>query len=283
MCAAIPPLSSGCTNDGATGSLGTWRGLWMPALAAHVASCPACASDWTDLQSSFASLENRNSYRTPPQVAEAVRQQILAKWTQRPAKLMRDLPFDGLLSIVFGTAAAFASLLLLHTRGVLGSIGPLGLAAGAVVWAGIFIFAFWTLLRRWVVDPQLGYLMLGALSAAGLFLVGNHVLPLPAVVQWCSTRVGAGLGPLFFAVGTVYAAVPLLLFATSATRVWRPRPRRVLVAGGFFFMLVAPAIFLQCGYFTAGALLAWLLGAVAGSIFASAAGYWLGTRAGAQA
>ena len=194
-----------------------------------------------------------------------------------------DLPFDGLLSIVFGTAATFASLLLLHTRGLLGGIGPLSLAAGAVGWAGVFILAFWTLLRRWGVDPQLGHLMLGALSAAGLFLVGNHLLPLPAVVQWCSTRVGAGLGPLFFVVGTVYAAVPLLLFATSAARLRPPRPRRVLVAGGFFFMLVAPAIFLQCGYFTAGALLAWLLGAVAGSIFASAAGYWLGTRAGAQA
>ena len=23
-------LSSGCTSDGATGSLGTWRGLWIP-------------------------------------------------------------------------------------------------------------------------------------------------------------------------------------------------------------------------------------------------------------
>ena len=208
---------------------------------------------------------------------------ILAELARRPAKLIRELPFDGVLSIAFGTAAAFASLLLLHTRGLLGGIGPLRLAAGAVVWAGIFILAFWTLLRRWGVDPQLGHLMLGALSAAGLFLVGNHVLPLPAVVQWCSTRVGAGLGPLFFAVGTIYAAVPLLLFATSAARLWRLRPRRVLVAGGFFFMLVAPAIFLQCSYFTAGALLAWLLGAVAGSIFASAAGYWLGTRAGGQA
>ena len=253
------------------------------ALAAHVAFCPACARDWGDLQSGFASLESRKSYRTPPLVAETVRQRILAELARRPAKLIPDFPFDGLLSIVFGTAAAFASLLLLHTRGLLGGIGPLSLAAGAVGWAAVFILAFWTLLRRWGVDPQLGHLMLGALSAAGLFLVGNHLLPLPAVVQWCSTRVGAGLGPLFFVVGTVYAAVPLLLFATSAARLGPPRPRRVLVAGGFFFLLVAPAIFLQCAYFTAGALLAWLLGAVAGSIFASAAGYWLGTRAGGQA
>src|SRR5207302_9610022 len=66
---------------------------------------------------------------------------------------------SGLLSVVFGTAAAFASLLLLHTRGLLEGIGPLRLAAGAVVWAGIFILAFWTLLRRWGVDPQLGYLI----------------------------------------------------------------------------------------------------------------------------
>ena len=202
------------------------------ALAAHVAFCPACARDWGDLQSGFASLESRKSYRTPPLVAKTVRQRILAELARRPAKLIRDLPFDGLLSIVFGTAAAFASLLLLHTRGLLEGIGPLRLAAGAVVWAGIFILAFWTLLRRWGIDPQLGYLMLGALSAAGLFLVGNHMLPLPAVVQWCSTRVGAGLGPLFFAVGTVYAAVPLLLFATSAARLSTNAARGIAPPGG---------------------------------------------------
>lgn len=253
-----------------------------PAFAAHVSSCPACGVDWAELQSAFASLDNATSYRTPPLVAETVRQRILAELAGRPAKVIRELPFDGLLSILFGSAAAFASLLLLHSRGLLDGMEPLRLAAGAIVWAGVFILAFWTLLRRWGVDPQLGGLVLGALSAAGLFLVGNHLLPLPAVVQWCSTRVGAGLGPLFFTVGTVYAAIPLLMFATSASRRWHPRPRRVLIAGGFFFMLVAPAIFLQCAYFTAGALLAWLLGAVAGSLAASAAGYWLGTRAGAR-
>lgn len=118
------------------------------AVAAHVASCPVCARDWTDLQSSFTSLESRKSYRTPPLVAETLRQRILAEMARRPAKLIRDLPFDGLLSIVFGTAAAFASLLLLHSRGLLGGIGPLSLAAGAVGWAAVFILAFWTLLRR---------------------------------------------------------------------------------------------------------------------------------------
>jgi len=251
-----------------------------PALAAHVQSCRACAADCADLQSGFAALDPATLHRTPPFVAEVVRKRILANLAPR-AKLIRELPFDGLLSILFGTAAAFASLLLLHSRGLLAGVGPLRLAAGAVVWAAVFILAFWTLLRRWGVDPQLGHLVLGALAAAGLFLAGNHFLPLPAVVQWCATRLGAGLGPLFFAMGTVYAAIPLLLFATSASRRWHLRPRRVLIAGGFFFMLVAPAIFLQCAYFTAGALLAWLLGAVAGSLAASGAGYWLGTRASA--
>ncbi len=252
-----------------------------PALAAHVQSCRACAADLADLQSGFAALDRAAIRRAPPLVAEKVRQRIVADLAPR-ARLIHELPFDGLLSIVFGSASAFASLLLLHSRGLLAGVGPLRLAAGALVWAGVFIFAFWTLLRRRGADPQLGHLVLGALAAAGLFLVGNHLLPLPAVVQWCSTRLGTGLGPLFFAMGTVYAAIPLLLFASSASRRWHVRPRRVLIAGGFFFMLVAPAIFLQCAYFTAGALFAWLLGAVAGSLAASAAGYWLGTRASAQ-
>jgi hypothetical protein len=252
-----------------------------PALRAHVQSCAACAADWANLQSGFAALDHAAIQRAPPLVAENVRKRILAKLVPR-ARLIRGLPFDGLLSIVFGSAAAFASLLLLHSRGLLAGAGPLRLAAGAILWAGVFILTFWTLLRKWGVDPQFGHLVLGALSAAGLFLAGNHLLPLPAAVHWCSTRLGASLGPVFFAMGTVYAAIPLLLFATSASRRWHLRPRRVLLAGGFFFMLVAPAIFLQCSYFTAGALFAWLLGAVAGSFGASAAGYWLGTRASAQ-
>ena len=252
-----------------------------PALAAHVQSCPACAGDCADLHSGFAALEPGTFDRTPPFLAEAVRKQILADLTPK-AKLLRALPFDGLLSILFGTTAAFASLLLLHSRGFLAGVVSLRLVAGAVVWSGVFILAFWTLLRRWHEDPQLGHLVLVALAAAGLFLAGNHFLPLPAVVQWCATRLGAGLGPLFFAMGTLYATIPLLLFATSASRRWHVRPRRVLIAGGFFFMLVAPAIFLQCAYFTAGALFAWLLGAVVGSLAASAAGSWLGARASAQ-
>ncbi len=252
-----------------------------PALSAHASSCPSCGSDWADLQTGFAALGPATPQRTPPLAAEAVRQRIMQDLAPQ-RRLIRELPFDGLLSILFGTAAAFVSLLLLHSRGLLGGMGPLRLATAAVVWAGVFILAFWTLVRRWGVDPQLGHLVLGALAAAGLFLAGNHLLPLPTVVQWCSTRLGAGLGPLFFAIGTIYAAVPLFLFATSASRRWHPRPKRVLIAGGFFFVLVAPAIFLQCSYFTAGALLAWLLGAVAGSLAASAAGYWLGTRATTQ-
>ncbi len=194
-----------------------------PALAAHVQSCPACAGDCADLHSGFAALEPGTFDRTPPFLAEAVRKQILADLTPK-AKLLRALPFDGLLSILFGTTAAFASLLLLHSRGFLAGVVSLRLVAGAVVWSGVFILAFWTLLRRWHEDPQLGHLVLVALAAAGLFLAGNHFLPLPAVVQWCATRLGAGLGPLFFAMGTLYATIPLLLFATSASRRWHVRP-----------------------------------------------------------
>ena len=252
-----------------------------PSLLAHLASCSPCAADWADLESGFAALDDSPTYRPPPALVESVRQRIVSDLARRP-KLVREIPFDGVLSIVFGSAAAFASLLLFHLRGLLAGVAPLRLAAGSVIWAGVFILAFWTLLRRWGADPQLGHLVLGALSAAGLFLVGNHLLPLPSVVEWCSTRIGAGFGPLFFVIGALYAAIPLVMFATSASRRWHPRPRRVLIAGGFFLILVAPAIFLQCTYFTIGAFLAWLLGAVAGSLAASAAGYWIGAHGGAQ-
>ena len=168
------------------------------------------------------------------------------------------------------SAATFASLFLLHARGALEGIAPLAIAGGTVAWAGLFTLAFWTLLRRRDADPQLGGLVLGSLSAAGLFLIGNHLLPLPNVVHWCSSHLGARLGPLFFGLGALYAAVPLMLLPIRASR-FPPGARSALLAGGFFFILVAPAIFLQCAFFTVGALAAWLLGTVAGSVAGSAA------------
>lgn len=247
------------------------------ALATHLANCPSCRIEWGEVHAGFNALPERVEARAPSAVRESVRRSILADLAVRPARLPGRVPVDAVLSVVFGTAATFASLFLLHLRGLLEGIAPLAVAGGAIAWAGLFILAFWTLLRRWDSDPQLGHLVLGSLSAAGLFLVGNHLLPLPHVVQWCSTRIGAGLGPLFFGLGALYAAVPLVFFSARSNR-YRQKPRRALLAGGFFFFLVAPAIFLQCAFFTVGALLAWLLGALAGSLAGSAASYLLASR-----
>jgi hypothetical protein len=248
------------------------------ALAVHLTGCAKCRADWGDLQAGFAALPRTTAPRLRASTRESVRRAVLADLrAPRVVRLFGAVPADGALSILFGAAATVASLLLLHARGLLGAVAPLALAAGVVAWTGVFILAFWTLLRRWDADPQLGSLVLGSLSAAGLFLVGNHLLPLPNVAQWCSSRIGAGLGPLFFALGLLYAAVPLVLFSMRTHRA-RPQPRRVLLASAFFFFLVAPAIFLQCAFFTAGALVAWLLGAVAGSVAGSAAGYFFARR-----
>jgi hypothetical protein len=247
------------------------------ALAAHLSGCAACRAEWAEVQAGFTALPEGPRLRVPEATREAVRRAIVAKLAARPSRLIGAMPLDGVLAVVFGSAATVASLLLLQMRGLLDGIAPLALAAGAVAWAGLFILAFWTLLRRWDADPQLGHLLLGSLAAAGLFLVGNHFVPLPNVVQWCSSRLGARLGPLFFGLGALYAAVPLVLLSLRTSR-WRPRPRRALLAGGFFFFLVAPAIFLQCAFFTVGALAAWLLGAIAGSVAGSAASYLFTSR-----
>jgi hypothetical protein len=241
-------------------------------LAAHLSGCAACRAEWTEVQDGFAALPPRPRVRAPSALRESVRRTILGDLASaaRPARLLGAIPLDGILSVAFGSAATFASLFLLHARGLLQGIAPLAIAGGAVAWAGLFTLAFWTLLRRRDADPQLGRLVFASLSAAGLFLVGNHLLPLPNAVQWCSSHLGARLGPLFFGLGALYAAVPLMLLPVRPSR-FRPGARSALLAGGFFFILVAPAIFLQCASFTVGALAAWLLGTVAGSVAGSAA------------
>jgi len=246
-------------------------------LAAHLSGCAACRAEWTEVQGGFAALPVSPGVRAPRALHESLRRALVKDLAARPARLVGAIPLDGILSVGFGSAATFASLFLLHARGLLEGIAPLAIAAGTVAWAGLFTLAFWTLLRRRDADPQLGRLVLGSLSAAGLFLIGNHLLPLPNVVQWCSSHLGARLGPLYFGLGALYAAVPLMLLPIRASR-FRPGPRSALLAGGFFFILVAPAIFLQCAFFTVGALVAWLLGTVAGSVAGSAASSLFASR-----
>lgn len=247
------------------------------AFAAHLSGCAACRGEWESLQAGFASLPVPPIARAPPALKESVRRAIVADLAPRPAPALAGIPLDGVLSVVFGSAASFASLFLLHARGMLDGIAPLSIAGGAVAWAGLFILAFWTLLRRWDSDPQLGQVVLGSLSAAGLFLVGNICCPCRMSFSGAPRASAPGWGPLFFGLGALYAAVPLVFLSFGTSR-WRPKPRRALLAGGFFFFLVAPAIFLQSAFFTVGALLAWLLGAHAGSVAGSAASSFFASR-----
>ena len=71
------------------------------------------------------------------------------------------------------------------------------------------------------------------------------------------------------------AAVPLFLLSSATGGRARHAWRRALVAGGIFFFLVAPAVFLQCHAFTVGGLLAWLGGSIAGSLAGGVTGFWV--------
>lgn len=165
------------------------------------------------------------------------------------------------------------------------------LVAGGVLWTGAFVAAFALLLRRNGRSATPRRLAAAGLGASLVFLCLDALLPLRDTVSACCVpggpvaRLGeAGAMALYFALGALYALVPLGLFSVAALRrvptPAQPIPRSsALIVAGLFCFLVAPAIFLQCKLFFAGALLPWLGGTLLGAFGGAAAGAWLVRRA----
>lgn len=248
--------------------------------ASHLAACAACQDAWADLAYATNALDALAPLPAPPEIAARTRQRILADLEpERPART------ELALALVFGLLSAALSLAMLGFRIDLGDRPPWAVVSGAIAWAAMFVLAFWLVLHRRD-GASLPRLVGSGLAAAGVFMVADHLLPLTNVVQFCYRSSWArehlgvmGLQGVYFVVGAGYALVPLFLLSVATGHRKGTPLRSGLVAGGMFFFLLAPAIFIQCSAFTAGALVAWLGGAVLGSTVGGVAGYWVRRRA----
>lgn len=249
-------------------------------LARHVSECAACGDAWADLGLCMAALETLPLERPGAGLAETVRRRILR---ELGAARRWHVPGELGLAIGFGLLSSLVSLAVLGFRIDLTGQPAWVTAAGGLAWAGVFVLAYWMLLRPRSGEDDFRALVVSGLGAMAFFMVADQLLPLTGVVQFCYTsswgreHLGVlGLKGLFFAVGAVYALVPLFLLSlATGKRVRSGALRGGVVAGGMFFFLLAPAIFIQCASFTAGALFAWLGGATVGSTAGGVAGYWV--------
>lgn len=248
-------------------------------LAEHLAGCSACREAWNDVAVAAGALATLPSQRAPAPIAESVRREIVTG-LQKP----RPATHPSLtLAFGFGLLSALVSLAVLGARIDLRDRPSWAIAAGGVAWAAMFVLAFWMLLRPRAREEGLRGLVLNGLGAMAVFMVADQLLPLTKVVQFCYASSWArenlgvlGLQGAFFVVGAAYALAPLFLLSLATGRSYRKGPLKGgIVAGGMFFFLLAPAIFIQCSAFTAGALIAWLGGAVIGSTVGGVAGYWV--------
>lgn len=249
-------------------------------LAEHIGECPECHAAWADVSTAFSALGALTPVRAPAAATEPIRRRLATELGKRKRS---RVPVEPMLALGFGTLSALLSLAVLGFRMDLRGQPAWTLVPGAVAWTMMFVLAFWLVLRPRDGRRDLGRLVATGLGATGVFLVADHLLPLTRVVQFCYRSSWArehlgvlGLQGAWFVVGAGYALVPLFLLSLATGKEPGRQPLRSgLVAGGMFFFLLAPAIFIQCSAFTAGALVAWLGGAVVGSTVGGVAGYWL--------
>lgn len=269
-------MSCELARDGMLEAVG--RGDGLPGeLPAHLERCADCRHAWEDVSFAARALQDLRPLAAPVAVAASVRQQVTAYLGSR-----RHPSVELVLAIGFGLLSAALSLAMLGFRLDLRERPPWAVASGAVAWAMTFVLAFWLLLHHRRNEGGMARLVTSGLGAVAVFLVADHLLPLTRVVQFCHRSSWArehlgvlGLQGVYFAVGAAYALVPLFLLSFATGHRQGTALRSGLVAGGMFFFLLAPAIFIQCSAFTAGALVAWLGGAVVGSTVGGVAGYWV--------
>ena len=253
------------------------------ALADHVSTCSECRKAWDDLVLAASALATLPRERAPVRAVQTVRRQVLGELQAEANRRRVQLG----LAVGFGLLSAAVSLAVLGVRIDLAGRSAWAIAAGGLAWVAMFVVAFWVLLKPRSGLEDLRGLIVSGLGAMAIFLVADQFLPLTKVVQFCYASSWArehlgllGVQGAFFLVGTIYALVPLFLLSVATGKRYRSGPLKGgLIAGGMFFFLLAPAIFIQCSAFTAGALLGWLGGAVIGSTVGGVAGYWLYRRA----
>ena len=261
-------------------------------LKRHLQGCQSCTAEAEELAQVWNLLgqwpKEAPSERTVTAIRQAVLADLVAHQDSAPVRAMlpaRKLMWaivDGLV-FTLGSVAVMAGVASLE-----GFSAPVLLGSGAL-WSALYILAFALYFRS---GSQNGAVVnLRVIATAGLFTMGfsllaARTLSVGKLVQHCQISpwgatlfrcVGQEGAYLLF--GALYALAPLLVVSFAfGERVQRRPILHGLLCAGLFFLLTLPAIYLQCGAFSLGVGLSWIIGAFLGSFVGAPLGFWLRAR-----
>ncbi len=244
------------------------------ALEHHLAGCPRCTEEkralemiWQGLKADQVETPLALREKTLALVYREARAELSSAWRLGPLKIAGG--------VVAGALMTLLSFLLLRHEMDLTALSSGSLFICAILWGGVFITAFFWMLGRF----RLGGLLLGAASSVGLIaltlsLSAAYLCPKLHVIAWWRASIpGAaveallGEGGTYFALGVTYSLLPTflasLLFGRSLHGdLWK----NGLVSGFSFFLLLLPALYLQCTPFALGILVSWSAGTLVGAL-----------------
>jgi hypothetical protein len=254
-------------------------------LEGHVQTCGRCAELVRTHKALWSQLERWPMEPVSAELDRAVR----VATVERP-QLWRQPVVQVALALGFGTLACVGGTFLLSGASSLRLFHPATLLFWGAVWAGLSAFAFLLFVRGDEIEPAhefgLRLIGLGGLVTLGLSLGLTKTCSVRDLVSYCEmqpwTRAlfgNLGTETSYFVFGGLYALLPLLLVSFFLGDRLRRRPVVAgLLMGALFLALSLPGIVLQCGAFSFGVALSWIVGAALGSLVAGPAGAWLRAR-----
>jgi predicted anti-sigma-YlaC factor YlaD len=261
-------------------------------LQLHLQTCPHCAAEVKELSQVWDLLGQWPEEAPSEHAVSVIRQAVLSDLAtlQNVAPAREVLPARKLLwAVADGLLFTLGSVVVLAGVASLeGFSAPVLLGSGAL-WSALYILAFALYFRS---EGQNGAAVnLRVIATAGLFTMGfsllaARTLSVGKLVQHCQISpwgaalfrcVGQEGAYLLF--GALYALAPLLVVSFAfGERVKRRPLLHGLLCAGLFFLLTLPAIYLQCGAFSLGVGLSWIIGAFLGSFAGAPLGFWLRAR-----
>jgi hypothetical protein len=259
--------------------------MQQEAFELHVQACRRCA----DLVRAHRSLWQQIEHWTDEPVPAELDQAVRAATLKRPVPWQQPV-VQAALALGFGTLVCVAGTLLLSSTTSLRVFHPATLLFWGAVWAGLSAFAFLLFVRGDELEPahELGLRLvgLGGLLTLGLSLGLTRTCSVGRLISYCEmqpwTRVLFGnldTATSYFLFGGLYALLPLFFVSFFLGDRLRRRP---IVSGALmgtlFLALSLPGIVLQCGAFSFGVAVSWIVGAALGSLVAGPVGAWLRAR-----
>jgi hypothetical protein len=272
-------------------------GKHLGEAAEHILACDSCRAEARSMGELWSILGTWEVEEPPPGLGQAVRAQILAELQREREAAVRRKFWRGLryslLPVILGVGATSVSVAAISRHVAVWAFSPLEILSCGIVWAGVYIVAFWIVLGggpEGKVKERVRSLRVPAvmgLVAMVLCFVMGRTCSIATAIEYCRTSAwlrsslgGMDLASAYFVMGSLYALLPMI---AGSALVGRGRPmesrvRRGLYAGLAYAALLLPAVYLQCGSFTLGVALSWMGGSLLGALGGGVSGCWLAWR-----